>query len=76
MKDFDNRIMIRNRFTFEMPIIPQKVLISTLHEQFLKRAMEIVENNLTDTDFNIHHFSQNIGVSWAQLFRKIKAKLL
>ena len=68
--------MIRNRFMLEIHFMPHNIVISTLHEQFLKQAMEIVENNLTDTGFTIRHFSQNIGVSWAQLFRKIKAKLL
>ena len=42
-------------------------------EALLKRASEIVEQNINNTEFDVTYFRKEIGMSQAHLFRKLKA---
>jgi transcriptional regulator GlxA family with amidase domain len=52
---------------------PKNVLISLPDERFLKKVIEIVENNIGDPDFDIEKFASDAGVSRMQLYRKLSA---
>ncbi len=52
---------------------PEVEQLSSLDDKFLKKAVEAVENNLDDTTFDVDKFSQVIGLSSNQAYRKIKA---
>ena len=53
------------------PVAP----LSVAEERFLKRLQEIVEARLTDPDFGASELERALGMSHAQLFRKMKALL-
>ena len=53
------------------PVAP----LSVAEERFLKRLQEIVEAHLTDPDFGASELERALGMSHAQLFRKMKALL-
>ncbi|WP_203257122.1 hybrid sensor histidine kinase/response regulator transcription factor [Hyunsoonleella ulvae] len=49
------------------------VSLTSLDQQLLDKALEIVHRNMSNQDFNISHFSEELGVSRSILFTKIKA---
>ena len=51
----------------------QDSMISKPDQQFLKRATDIIENNLGDFNFGVEEFSQKMNLSRMQLHRKLKA---
>jgi AraC-like DNA-binding protein len=50
-----------------------KVVKSTLDEQFLQKALNVIEKNINDTSFNTEKFSEELGISRVHLHRKLKA---
>lgn len=69
----ESRKRLRERFSREVRFMPKDVVINDLDEQFLARAISTVEAHLSDQNFGVQIFSQKMGLSRAQLFRKLKA---
>ncbi|MDZ7312135.1 MAG: response regulator [candidate division KSB1 bacterium] len=68
------RERLRERFRREAQLMTQNIIgTSSSDEQFLKCAINAVEAHLSDQDFDVQSFSHALGVSRAQLFRKLKA---
>ncbi len=44
----------------------------SMDEQFLKNAITIIENNLSETDFDVNTFAEELNISKSSLYRKIK----
>jgi AraC-type DNA-binding domain-containing proteins len=49
------------------------VVVSSLDEKLYKKALEIVEHNISNDAFDIPFFCSELGVSRTMLFVKIKA---
>ncbi|MFS4482770.1 two-component regulator propeller domain-containing protein [Hyunsoonleella sp. 2307UL5-6] len=49
------------------------VSLTTLDEKLLDKAIKVVKENISNQDFNIAQFSEELGVSRSMLFTKIKA---
>jgi len=47
--------------------------ITSMDEQFLKKAFEITEREMSNPEFDVSTFSKQIGLSRMQLHRKLKA---
>lgn len=73
----DNMLSIRNslkeKYSGEITLQPRNILITSPEEKFLYKAMEVVEANISDADLDIGRFSQEVGVSRMQLYRKLHA---
>lgn len=67
------RKSLKEKYSGEMFLQPKNVLISLPDERFLKKVIEIVENNIGDPDFDIEKFASEAGVSRMQLYRKLSA---
>ena len=52
---------------------PGKVQVVSVEDKFLKRAKEVVENNISDCNFDVNTFYPQMNMSRMQLFRKLKA---
>jgi AraC-like DNA-binding protein len=52
---------------------PLDMVFNTTDEKFLKRLIEIIENNITNPGFRVETFVKEIGMSRAQLYRKMHA---
>jgi len=52
---------------------PSEVEITHPDERFIKKALEIIEKHIDDSEFSIKDFSREIGASRMQLYRKIQA---
>jgi AraC-like DNA-binding protein len=53
--------------------MPNNIIATSPDMQFLQCAINVVEKHLSDQEFDVQSFSQTMGVSRAQLFRKFKA---
>ncbi len=69
----DQRQALRERFQREFSLIPSDMNISSMDKQFLERAVQIISDQLSDPDFKVDSFAQNIYMSRQQLNRKLKA---
>ena len=52
---------------------PKEVRLASKDELFLERAIQIVEDNMGNTDFNVNQFASSLTVSRPLLFTKLKA---
>lgn len=64
---------LREKFASESIVKPSEITVSSLDEKLLKRALEIVDENISNEFFNIQLFSTELGVSRTMLFTKVKA---
>jgi AraC-like DNA-binding protein len=69
----EQRRKLRERFSREVFLNPEKIAITSMDEVFLKRAMDIAQENISDPEFGVDFFSKKIGLSRSQLHRKIHA---
>lgn len=50
-----------------------KGLVNDMDKEFMVRVRTLIEENLDNPDFNVEEFGRSVGMSHAQLYRKIKA---
>jgi DNA-binding response OmpR family regulator len=67
------RQSLKDKYSGEILLQPKNILISPPDEHFLKKAIEIVENNISDPNLDIEKFAIEVGVSRMQLYRKLNA---
>lgn len=67
------RIKLRERFERQVTLEPTKVAITPPDEAFITKAMEVVEENITNFDFSVELFQKEMAMSRMQLHRKLKA---
>ncbi|TDO99164.1 two-component regulator propeller domain-containing protein [Flavobacterium sp. 245] len=64
---------LKIKFSTEDSFIPSEITVSSLDEELLKKAFKIVEENISNEQFDIPFFCSELGVSRTMLFLKIKA---
>lgn len=69
----EQRKMLRDRYQKEIRVLPGNVTVNSMDEQFLKKALEVVEKNMSDPDFGIDHLLEALNTSRTHLHRKLKA---
>ena len=69
----DSRKKLREHFSREITLQPASIQITSADEKFLQRVMQIVEEYMGDDVFGVEALGQEVGMSRAQLFRKLKA---
>ncbi|HRU91850.1 MAG TPA: hybrid sensor histidine kinase/response regulator transcription factor, partial [Candidatus Marinimicrobia bacterium] len=69
----NTRRKIRERFSHLVYMNPKEIQISSPDEQFLQRIIEVVEQYLADSGFSVDDLSYHVGLSRAQLYRKMQA---
>ena len=69
----EQRKLLRERFSKETDISPSDIAVTSVDEKFLNKAIQIIEDNLSDCDFDVTAMTAEIGMSRMQLFRKLKA---
>jgi AraC-like DNA-binding protein len=66
------RKKMREHFSRMVYLNPQEIPINSPDEQFLQKVVEVVEQYLGDTDFSVDDLSYHVGLSRAQLYRKMR----
>ncbi|HSR52645.1 MAG TPA: two-component regulator propeller domain-containing protein [Acidobacteriota bacterium] len=69
----ETRRRLRERFRNEVALDPGAVAITTTDRLFLKRALKLIRENLSDSDFKVDRFARHFKLSRMQLHRKLKA---
>jgi len=69
----ENRKILREKFSKELVIQPADITITSVDAVFIRKAMDIVEEHISDADFGSDDFCRAIGMSRSQLHRKLKA---
>ncbi|MFQ5707486.1 MAG: ATP-binding protein [bacterium] len=69
----EQRRKLRERFRKEVTLQPKDVAITSMDAQFLQRAMEVIEENLSDPEFSTDLFARKVAMSRMQLHRKLRA---
>jgi transcriptional regulator GlxA family with amidase domain len=69
----EQRKILRERFSKEAELGPSDIAVTSVDEKFLNKAIQIIEDNLGDFDFDVTAMTVEIGMSRMQLFRKLKA---
>jgi signal transduction histidine kinase/ligand-binding sensor domain-containing protein/DNA-binding response OmpR family regulator len=68
-----NKNSLQKYFYSEITLNPSRSKISSEYKDFLKTCIHIVEHNIEDPNFNIKMLAEEIGMSRANLFNKIKS---
>ncbi|MFD2727662.1 two-component regulator propeller domain-containing protein [Hyunsoonleella rubra] len=64
---------LKGKFSSDKDFETLDVSLTSLDQQFFDKALAVVKNNISNQDFNIAHFCEELGVSRSMLFTKIKA---
>lgn len=67
------RSQLRIRYSNRTSFSPKDIAITSTDERFLKKIQEIVDNDLSDSNFTVDEFSKKLGMSRMQLHRKLTA---
>lgn len=69
----EQRQKLREKYAHELTINPSHLAITSANERFLNRALEFIEEHLSDSNLSVEEFGKEIGMSRVQLHRKLKA---
>lgn len=67
------RMRILEKYSKTMEIEPEKIAFNAMDEELLKRAIEIVEKNMDNTEFSTEDFAKAMNMSRSNLHLKLKA---
>jgi DNA-binding response OmpR family regulator len=69
----EQRKKLRERYSKEIKVEPTSIAVNSLDTEFLQKAFDIAEKNLSNTEFNSEAFAKEMFVSRSQLHRKLLA---
>lgn len=67
------RESLKEKYTSTMVLEPTNVVLTSPDEKFLKRVVDVVEENIADSELDIENFALKVGISRMQLYRKLHA---
>ena len=69
----DNRKKLQEKYAHQVMLKPRSLQVQSSDERFLQKILTIVENHIADTSFGVDLFAREVGMSTAQLYRKVNA---
>ncbi len=69
----EQRRLLRQRFSNNINTSITEIAVTSADEQFLQRAINIIQNNIENENINIEWYSRQVGLSHSQLHRKLHA---
>jgi DNA-binding response OmpR family regulator len=70
-----SRKSLRERFGKQLLVQPGEVSVTSADEKFLQKVFALLDENLSNADFDVAAFSKEIGMSQTHLHRKLTALL-
>jgi DNA-binding response OmpR family regulator len=67
------RQKLREKYSKKFIVNPSNVMVDSIDERFMQKALEVVEKNIGEPDFNISVFSNELNMSRTQVYRKLTA---
>ena len=68
-----SRQKLREQYSKQILLQPRKIAISSADEQFLKKAIAVVESHISDHEFTVEEFASEMNLKRKTLYAKIKA---
>lgn len=68
-----NRNELKQKFSKNLNISNQEITTTSIDEQFLDKALKIIEENIIESDFSAEKFAELMNISRSSLHRKLKA---
>lgn len=68
-----SRDRLKEKFRKELIYQPADIVITSMDEKFLKKALQVVERNISNPEFDVVTFSREMAMSQSTLYRKLKA---
>ncbi|HEY4786303.1 MAG TPA: response regulator, partial [Bacteroidales bacterium] len=65
------RDALRKAFQKQIDINPSDISVTSLDEKLIKKALEIVESNISNPDFSVEELSRELGMSRVHLYKKL-----
>ena len=69
----NSRILLQEKFSKQPQAAVQMLATNPIDKDILDRAMNIIEQHLDDTEFNVNSFAREMGMARTNLFAKLKA---
>ena len=69
----DQRKKLMERFSRIVTLQPTNIKVNKPDENFLQKAMDIIEKNMENPSFDVELFTREIGMSRTLLYRKVRA---
>ncbi|TNJ45837.1 response regulator [Tamlana fucoidanivorans] len=69
----ESNARLKRKFTEQSVLQPNEVTVTSIDERLYKKAVQIVEANISNGQFDVPFFCSELGVSRTMLFTKIKA---
>ncbi len=69
----NSRELLKEKFKKEFLLQPREVILESADDKFLAKALEIVEDHISDSTFDVRNFVSEIGMSRSVLYRKLEA---
>ncbi|MDP4269797.1 MAG: response regulator, partial [Bacteroidota bacterium] len=60
-------------FSQKLDVSPSEITITTLDEKLLEKALKIVEEHMSDTEFSVETLGESLGLSRGHLYKKLMA---
>ncbi|MFC5283515.1 two-component regulator propeller domain-containing protein [Pedobacter alpinus] len=64
---------MKDRFTQQFTLEPSLIEIESSDEEFLSKVLKLLEENISNSEFNVNGFAAEIGMSTPVFYKKIKA---
>ena len=64
---------MRKMFSQHLTLQPSNVIIESADHEFLTRILNLIEANISNTDYNVNQFAAEIGMSTPIFYKKVKA---
>ncbi|TXG38643.1 hybrid sensor histidine kinase/response regulator transcription factor [Seonamhaeicola maritimus] len=71
-KLIETRDLMRKRFQTEKELTPEKVTLNSLDEEFLKKIMDLMEENMSNDSYWVDDLVSDMNTSRSTFFRKLK----
>jgi signal transduction histidine kinase/ligand-binding sensor domain-containing protein/DNA-binding response OmpR family regulator len=68
----ETRKLLRKRFRQDINFSPKDITVTSPDEKFLTRALEIVEQHIADSEFDVDKLVDDAGMSRSAFYRKLK----
>lgn len=67
------RDKMRSNFRSTLDVKPSEITIMSADEKLMTKCLKVIEDRIEDSEFGVEELSREVGISKAQLYRKIMA---
>jgi len=69
----EQRAALQNIFSKKIEVNPSEITVTSIDEELIKKALELVELNMSNSDYSVDELSKSLEISRGHLYRKINS---